>query len=311
MTLAIETHHLAYKYPNTASYGIEDININIEWGTTNLIIGLNGAGKSTLLRLLAGKTLIKPGHLKLSGFDPFEFTLDRNEKRNSDINNYVTYLGIEWASNPIVKREIPVNLLISSIGGETYTERRDKLIALLDVDPEWLMSNISDGERRRVQLVMGLLKPWKLLLLDEVTVDLDVMARDNLLTFLKQECRDRNACVVYATHIYDGLSDNWYDRLLHLSNGRIQHDIRATDLTFEHGLNALESFKSHYKVPTSNSIYPLVQYWLQDDLQARGSRQHHRQQMAKRHNDWQNSRDGEYYEASDETIRRYFQSTRS
>ena len=53
------------------------------WGTTNLVVGPNGAGKSTLLRILAGKTLIKKGHLKLGGFDPFHFSSQRHEQANS------------------------------------------------------------------------------------------------------------------------------------------------------------------------------------------------------------------------------------
>jgi CCR4-NOT complex subunit CAF16 len=46
------------------------------------------------------------------------------------------------------------------------------------------MHQVSDGQRRRVQIVLGLLQPWDVLLLDEVTVDLDVVVRANLLNFL-------------------------------------------------------------------------------------------------------------------------------
>lgn len=60
------------------------------------------------------------------------------------------------------------------------------------------------GQRRRVQLVMGLLQPWELLLLDEVTVDLDVLVRADFLAYLKEETETRGATIVYATHIFDG-----------------------------------------------------------------------------------------------------------
>ncbi|KAG8204655.1 Sophorolipid transporter, partial [Candida africana] len=184
-TLAIEVKNLTYEFPNSKKIGLQDFNLAIPWGTTNLVVGPNGAGKSTLLRILAGKTLIKKGHLKLGGFDPFHFSSQRHEQANSDINNYITYLGTEWATNSIIKRDIPVNLLLASIGGETYQDRRNLLIDILDIDPSWSMLNISDGERRRVQIAMGLVKPWKLLLLDEVTIDLDVVVRLKLLNYLK------------------------------------------------------------------------------------------------------------------------------
>lgn len=48
----------------------------------------------------------------------------------------------------------------------------------------------------------------QVLLLDEITVDLDVLARADLLTFLVSECEERGATIVYATHIFDGL-DKW------------------------------------------------------------------------------------------------------
>lgn len=310
---AVETKNLSYKFPNSSNYGIDNVSLQIPWGTTNLIIGPNGAGKSTLLRILAGKTLIKQGQLKLDGFDPFEFSIDRNEKRNSDINNHITYLGIEWASNPVVKREMPVNLLISSIGGDVYKDRRDELIRLLDIDPDWLMSKISDGERRRVQLVIGLLKPWKLLLLDEVTVDLDVVARHNLLAFLRKEATTRNACVIYATHIYDGLVKEWCDLLVHLNKGSIKDMVTRDALQFDQ-VDQLTKSKSpsqyEYTIPYSQSFHPLAYFWLKDDLTERGTRDEDKANMLRRHNDWINKRDGSYFDGGDDKITSYFRSTR-
>ncbi len=61
------------------------------------------------------------------------------------------------------------------------------------------MHQISDGERRRVQIVAGLMAPWQMLLLDEVTVDLDVLVRSRLLNFLAEECDQRGATILYAT----------------------------------------------------------------------------------------------------------------
>ena len=44
--------------------------------------------------------------------------------------------------------------------------------------------------------------------MDEITVDLDVLARADLLSFLLSECKDRGATIIYATHIFDGL-ETW------------------------------------------------------------------------------------------------------
>ncbi|XP_065638103.1 ABC transporter I family member 21-like, partial [Quercus suber] len=74
--------------------------------------------------------------------------------------------------------------------------RRDKLIDLLDIDLRWRMHKVSDGQRRRVQICMGLLHPFKVLLLDEVTVDLDVVARMDLLDYFKEECEQVFTCFI-------------------------------------------------------------------------------------------------------------------
>lgn len=55
-----------------------------------------------------------------------------------------------------------------SVGGYRHKERRDRLLDILDVDVNWHMHEVSDGERRRVQIVSGLMAPWDVLLLDEV-----------------------------------------------------------------------------------------------------------------------------------------------
>lgn len=72
------------------------------------------------------------------------------------------------AMNPVVRGDIVVSDFLNSIGGYRHKERRDKLLDILDVDLDWHMHAISDGERRRVQLVMGLMGEWDVLLLDEV-----------------------------------------------------------------------------------------------------------------------------------------------
>lgn len=309
MSHAIETTHLTYRFAGTQRVGLENINLKIAWGTTNLLVGPNGAGKSTLLKILAGKTLIKQGTLRLGGFDPFEFSIDRNEQHNSDINNYITYLGTEWASNPVVKRDIPVKLLISSIGGEIYADRRDKLIDILDLDPDWLMNAVSDGERRRVQLAMGLLKPWKLLLLDEVTVDLDVVVRQKLLNFLRDETREREATVVYATHIFDGLGKNWWDHLIHLRGGMVVDEVLSDQLQFK--VDGGVKVGPTVEVGLSESLHPLALHWLNDDLIERGSRDEEKERRARRHNEWNNERDGHYFDAGGDKLKDYFKGTRS
>ncbi|GAA5960451.1 hypothetical protein JCM21900_003600 [Sporobolomyces salmonicolor] len=207
--LAIEVNNLEFAYPqlNAAPRPVLDhVDLNLPRGSRCILVGANGAGKSTLLQILAGKRLTRSG-AKVLGEDVFFNT-----------PKAVTYLGTEWATNPVVRSDLVVSDFLDSVGGYRHKERRDRLLDILDVDLNWHMHEVSDGERRRVQIVSGLMAPWDLLLLDEVTVDLDVLVRSRLLSFLTSETATRNATILYATHIFDGL-DAFPTHLCHVQLG--------------------------------------------------------------------------------------------
>lgn len=80
------------------------------------------------------------------------------------------------------------------------------------------MHQISDGETRRVQILLALMNPFEVLLLDEITVDLDVLTRINLLEFFRKEA-EKGCTIMYATHIFDGI-DNWATHFIRIENNK-------------------------------------------------------------------------------------------
>ena len=244
----ISVRNLSYIFPNTEA-GLSNIVLELPPASRTLLIGANGAGKTTLLRLLSGKRLAPSGTIQVGGLDPFKDGLEG-----------VTYLGLEWVLNPIVRTDIGVRELLKSVGGDHYPERKDELVSVLDIDLDWRMHAVSDGERRRVQLAMGLIRPWRILLLDEITVDLDLLSRSNFLAFLKKETETRSCTIVYATHILDNLAD-WPTHLVHMSLGKVKE------------WGAMEEFDLGKAGYTGNSrLGELVLTWLKDDLRERGPR---------------------------------------
>ncbi|KAI9741871.1 MAG: CCR4-NOT regulatory complex component [Cirrosporium novae-zelandiae] len=246
---SIDVNHLTYNFPD-GSLGLQDAVINLPPRSRTLLIGANGAGKTTLLRLLSGKRLAPNNTISIAGVDPFKESLEG-----------VTYLGLEWVLNPIVRTDIDVPTLLSSVGGDYYSDRRDELVQILDIDLRWRMHAVSDGERRRVQLAMGLIRPWRVLLLDEITVDLDLLSRSNFLTFLKRETEIRGCTIVYATHILDNLA-GWPTYLVHMHLGKIKQ------------WGPIEEFNiSSYEDSGNSRLGQLVLGWLKQDLEERGPRQ--------------------------------------
>jgi CCR4-NOT complex subunit CAF16 len=155
---------------------------------------------------------------------------------------------------------VDVPTLLASVGGTYYSERRDQLVDILDIDLSWRMHAVSDGERRRVQLAMGLIRPAQVLLLDELTADLDLLSRSSLLNFLKKESETKGTTIVYATHIMDNLS-HWPTHLVHMHLGTVKEWGPATE------------YYNAGAIKTSNSeLGELVLQWLKDDIKQRGPR---------------------------------------
>ncbi|KAA6408731.1 MAG: ABC transporter [Lasallia pustulata] len=245
---SIHVKGLSYAFPDGSS-GLTNVILNLPPSSRTLLIGANGAGKTTLLRLLSGKRLAPTGSVSIAGVDPFKDGLEG-----------VTYLGLEWVLNPIVRTDMDVPTLLASVGGNYYSQRRDELVQILDIDLRWRMHAVSDGERRRVQLAMGLLRPWRILLLDEITVDLDLLSRSNFLAFLKKETQNRPCTIVYATHILDNLA-NWPTHLVHMHMGKVKE------------WGSMEKFDVGGLRKSGNSqLGELVLEWLKEDLKERGPR---------------------------------------
>ena len=83
------------------------------------------------------------------------------------------------------------------------------------------MHRVSDGQRRRVQILLDLERTLRVVLLDEVTAELDVLARADLLAFLRQESATAGLTVIYASHVLDGL-EAFATHLAFLSPGRLR-----------------------------------------------------------------------------------------
>lgn len=252
---SIEVSDLTYSFADS-SLGVSNITLSLPPRSRTLLIGANGAGKTTLLRLLAGKRLAPANTIRISSVDPFKDGLEG-----------VTYLGLEWVLNPIVRTDIGVVELLRSVGGDAYPARRDELVAVLDIDTAWRMSAVSDGERRRVQLAMGLVRPWTVLLLDEITVDLDVLSRAEFLGWLKRETEMRECTIVYATHILDNLA-GWPTHLVHMHMGTVR-EWGETD-------EFLATLDGEAEGSGNSRLGEVVLGWLRKDLKDRGPRSQNR-----------------------------------
>lgn len=190
---------------------INNVEFELQPGNRCLLVGGNGVGKTTLLKLLAGKHMCEN-----------VFILDKHTFHDTTLNFKRNYLDENWGLRtiPFAGQHVPymsdikVKDMMKHLQ-EKYVERRQQLIDLLDIDPEWRMHQVSSGQRRRVQLFLGLLRPVEVILLDEISNVLDIVCREKLFKWLYEESLLHHTTIVYATHIFDGLQD-WFSHILYL-----------------------------------------------------------------------------------------------
>eukprot|EP00195_Chlamydomonas_chlamydogama_P007926 CAMPEP_0202896574 /NCGR_PEP_ID=MMETSP1392-20130828/5558_1 /ASSEMBLY_ACC=CAM_ASM_000868 /TAXON_ID=225041 /ORGANISM="Chlamydomonas chlamydogama, Strain SAG 11-48b" /LENGTH=299 /DNA_ID=CAMNT_0049581983 /DNA_START=97 /DNA_END=996 /DNA_ORIENTATION=- len=215
--LGIQLNNTEFSYPGCPPF-IEGCSLLLPRGSRCLLVGANGAGKTTLLQIVAGKYMVGKDSVYVLGRSPFH-------DMQLTCSGQLSYLGTSWRKDVAfagygvpLQGDISAGKMIFGVQG-VDPSRRSRLIELLDIDLYQRMTTMSDGQKRRVQICMGLLKPYDVLLLDEITVDLDVVGRLQLLDFFREECEERGATILYATHIFDGL-ENWITHMAYMENGK-------------------------------------------------------------------------------------------
>jgi CCR4-NOT complex subunit CAF16 len=203
---AVAVDRLTFAYPDGTPV-FRDLSLVIPAGARCLLLGANGVGKSTLLRILAGRHLVPAHAVRVLGRAAFHDTTLAGD---------VAFVGGPFA----FAVDITVREILERRSG-VDPRRRAAMLEMLDVDPGWRMHRVSDGQRRRVQLLLDLERRLRLVLLDEVTAELDVLARADLLRFLRAESEQDGLTVIYASHVLDGLR-SFGTHLAFLSPGRLR-----------------------------------------------------------------------------------------
>merc|ERR1711871_1138866 len=162
-------------------------------------------GKSTLMRILTGQIFMN--------IEADEFDVCGNDKPH-DQHNGVAYLGGLWKRRRTGFDGIcPYTMDIAARDmmaqwQEEHKERRDELVRVMGINPDWRLNECSDGQRKKVRIMIKLLRPFKLCLIDEFAADLDIFSRKRLFDYFSDQCARFGASVVYATHIFDQ-ADDW------------------------------------------------------------------------------------------------------
>src|SRR6185503_4641239 len=220
------------------SYGpvraIDGVSLKAQPGEFIALLGPNGAGKTTLFQLLSGLFTADSGRIEVMGHDMAH-----------DPVPALAQLGIVFQQPTLdLELSITANLLfhagLHGIPRATAQERIASELKRLGLAERAndKTSQLSGGNRRRVELARALLHDPRVLLMDEATVGLDPASRSELLKLLLTMRAERSVAVLWATHLCDELPDA--DRVIVLHRGKVLADTTPGELVAKAGAATIE-----------------------------------------------------------------------
>ncbi len=194
---AVQIHDLRYRYGDREA--LRGLSLSVNPGELFAVLGPNGSGKTTLFRLLSTLAPMQHGTVHLFGHDL---------RRAAD--SVRALLGVVFQA-PSLDKHLTVmeNLrchgLLYGLAGMTLTRRCDEMLDQLGVRDRAgeMVSTLSGGLRRRVELAQGMLHSPQLLLLDEPSTGLDPAARSDLWRYLARVRETQGVTVLATTHLLE------------------------------------------------------------------------------------------------------------
>lgn len=203
---------VVYRHPDTEDrkgYVIGPIDLEIEKGQITFIVGGNGSGKSTLGKLITLHYAAESGAI-LFGDDPIT---------DETLNTYRQQIGFIYSDYYLFEH------LLGREGTEIAAEV-DRYLKELGLDQKvsfdgsaFSTLHLSDGQRRRLALLVSFVEDKQLYLFDEWAADQDPMFKDTFYYKILPELKQRGKAVVVVSH-----DDRYFsvaDKLVYMENGRI------------------------------------------------------------------------------------------
>jgi len=212
----VQTFHTRHGREKTEVKAVDGVDIDVAEGEVVGFLGPNGAGKTTTLRMLT--TLLRPtaGTATVAGYDVV--------KQSEDVRRSIGYVSQSGSAGSMARagEEVIDHGMLYGMTGALAKQRGQRLFEQLDLDGLWERQpkNMSGGQRRRLDIVMGLIHEPTLVFLDEPTTGLDPQARANLWTHIGDLRARRGATVFLTTHYLDE-ADVLSDRIIVIDHGKI------------------------------------------------------------------------------------------
>lgn len=204
----------------TTKKALRKINFEIKQGEFVGYVGPNGAGKSTTIKILTGIVSPSEGSVSVLNMNP-----------HKDRYKYTYNIGVVFGQRRLLQYDLPVQdsfdlyRSIYELNKDEYTKRLKYFTKILKLD-RYLhipVRKLSLGERMRCEIAASLLHKPKIVFLDEPTIGLDAVAKEEIRSFLREINEKDNTTIILTTHDMDDIEE-LCNRIILIDKGKIAYD---------------------------------------------------------------------------------------
>lgn len=215
----------------TVKTAVNDISFNIADGEVVGYIGANGAGKSTTIKMMTGILTPTSGSVLVNGVVPYE-----NRQQNAK------HIGVVFGQKTQLWWDLPLSETFSllkdiyDVGEDEYKERMEFLNKTLGLEDFMLspVRTLSLGQRMRADLAAAFLHNPKIIYLDEPTIGLDVVVKENVRKAIKEINEQFGTTIILTTHDLNDIEE-LCNRIIIIDAGSILYDGSLAQIKEKYG----------------------------------------------------------------------------
>ncbi len=210
------------------TYALNHVDLGIEQGKFQAIIGTSGSGKSTLLNVLGGLDYVSEGEVIFNLQDEIKTKVDITEMTNDDLIDFRRkHIGFIFQNYNLV----PMMTVLENIIFPLQLDEQEIDFNLIDTIMEKLdisgqknkyPNQLSGGQQQRVSIARALVMKPDVILADEPTGNLDNQNSRYVVELLKNSAKMYNQTIVMVTH--DREIAKICDRRIYIEDGRVVKD---------------------------------------------------------------------------------------
>lgn len=200
---------------------LHDLDLTIEKGSFEALMGPSGSGKSTLLNLIAGLDSPSSGTLQVAGSDVGK--LRENERARWRANN-VGFIFQTYNMMPVLSavENVALPLLLTKLSRKERTERAETALEAVGLKDRMkhYPRELSGGQEQRVAIARAIVTDPKLIVADEPTGDLDRKSAEDILELLGKLNQEFDTTILMVTH--DPAAAECAKKVHHLDKGSLK-----------------------------------------------------------------------------------------